>query len=99
MTHSGDPAALGLWAYDWDIDSGVFVLVAAPATPARLSELPPDLWFAVSQARLEHVRFAGTTQLDLDLTPHGRRAGLPSRDLVRTVTVHNAGGQRTASGS
>lgn len=83
-TQSEDAAALGLWAYAWGGDAGAFLRIAVPATPARLSELPPDLWFAASQARLEHVRFAGSTQLDLDVTPPARRVALAPRDLVRT---------------
>ena len=53
-------AERGLYAYDSDPNGGPYHLVAAPAVPVRLNELPPNVAYVATAVRCT-VRFESTS--------------------------------------
>ncbi|HET6148599.1 MAG TPA: hypothetical protein VFH68_13780 [Polyangia bacterium] len=59
-------AERGLFAFDADCNGGPYNLVAAPETPARLTELPMEAGRVAGAMKLPHLRFAHAAVLSED---------------------------------
>ncbi|WP_437963184.1 hypothetical protein WMF04_25955 [Sorangium sp. So ce260] len=60
-------AERGLFAFDSDLYGGPYRMVAAPANPIRIVELPRLVIDVVERLKLRQVRFAGRTAIPTEL--------------------------------
>jgi hypothetical protein len=65
-------AERGLFVFDADVHGGPYRLVAVPAAPAHVADLPEPVRAVVSLVVFTHVRFAELTEASGELLRRGR---------------------------
>ena len=59
-------ARRGLFAFDWDVHSGPYRLLAAPTNAITIDDLPPSLQAVVRRSCLRHLCFASVRDLSVE---------------------------------